>query len=51
MDTTNVTRIKLLKLWELLCSETDSEHPMSTTDIDPSVTRDGISPHAQNALP
>ena len=43
MDTTNVTRIKLLKLWELLCSETDSEHPMSTTDIIRRLSEDGIS--------
>ena len=42
MDTTNATRIKLLKLWELLCSETDSEHPMSTTDIIRRLSEDGI---------
>lgn len=26
-------KIKLLKLWELLCQETDPEHPMSTPEI------------------
>ena len=26
-------KIKLLKLWELLTQETDSEHPMGTPEI------------------
>lgn len=29
----NATRIKLLKIWELLCQETDEEHPMESTAI------------------
>ena len=27
----NATRIKLLKIWEILCQETDEEHPMEST--------------------
>lgn len=25
----NTTRIKLLKIWEILCQETDEEHPIA----------------------
>lgn len=27
----NATRIKLLKIWEILCQETDEDHPMEST--------------------
>ena len=43
MDTANATRIKLLKLWELLCSETDADHPMSTPDIIRRLGEEGVS--------
>ncbi len=33
IDQNNATRIKLVKLWELLCQETDENHPMSTNTI------------------
>lgn len=33
IDKNNATRIKLLKLWELLCQETDEDHPMPTNTI------------------
>lgn len=33
METQNNVRIKMLKIWELLCQETDEEHPMETTTI------------------
>ncbi len=29
----NATRIKLLKIWEILCQETDEEHPMESTAL------------------
>lgn len=29
----NATRIKLLKIWEILCQETDEEHPMESTEL------------------
>ena len=31
MVSQNATRIKLLKIWEILCQETDEEHPMEST--------------------
>lgn len=31
MSIQNATRIKLLKIWEILCQETDEEHPMEST--------------------
>lgn len=31
MLTQNATRIKLLKIWEILCQETDEDHPMEST--------------------
>lgn len=42
MDKSNATKIKLLKLWELLYTETDSEHPLSTTEIIHRLSEDGI---------
>ena len=33
MKTEKSTSIKLLKLWELLCQETDEDHPMGTPTI------------------
>ena len=33
MKNAKTNKIKLLKLWELLCQETDPEHPMSTPEI------------------
>ena len=29
----NATRIKLLKIWEILCQETDEEHPIESTEL------------------
>ena len=39
----NAARIKLLKLWDILCEETDEEHPMSTTTIMKRLNDYGIS--------
>ncbi len=33
MKTESVSKIKYLKLWDILRQETDEQHPMSTTDI------------------
>lgn len=39
----NITRIKCLKLWELLCRETDAEHPLSSVEIIRKLAEEGIS--------
>lgn len=33
MESQNYVRIKMLKIWELLCQETDEDHPMDTITI------------------
>ena len=33
MFSQNATRIKLLKIWEILCQETDEEHPMESLTL------------------
>lgn len=33
MESQNNVRIKMLKIWELLCQETDEDHPMDTITI------------------
>lgn len=38
----NATRIKLLKIWELLCRETDEGHPMESTTIIEKLNNMGI---------
>lgn len=42
MKNENSRKIKLLKLWELLKSETDEDHPMDTVEIMEKLSRDGI---------
>ena len=42
MTSDNSRKIKLLKLWELLKSETDEEHPMDTVEIIERLGREGI---------
>lgn len=33
MPKTNFTKIKLLKLWEILSRDSDEDHPLSTSEI------------------
>lgn len=33
MQGESISKIKYLKIWDILCQESDSEHPMSTTDL------------------
>lgn len=33
MPKTNFTKIKLLKLWEILSQDSDEDHPLSTSQI------------------
>ena len=42
MKSENSRKIKLLKLWELLKSETDENHPMDTVEIIDRLFREGI---------
>lgn len=42
MNSENSRKIKLLKLWELLKSETDENHPMDTVEIIERLARQGI---------
>jgi hypothetical protein len=39
----NATRIKLLKIWEILCQETDEEHPMPSTVLIDKLAEVGVS--------
>ena len=43
MDNTNATRIKLLKIMEILTQETDEEHPMSSNALIEKLEEMGIS--------
>ena len=43
MKTESVSKIKYLKLWDILRQETDEQHPMSTTDIIARLAALGIS--------
>lgn len=43
MKTESVSKIKYLKLWDILRQETDEQHPMSTTDIIARLAACGIS--------
>ena len=38
----NATRIKLLKIWEILCQETDEEHPIESTALIEKLNEMGI---------
>ena len=42
MNTENSRKIKLLKIWEILCQETDEKHPMSTKTIIAKLKEQGI---------
>ena len=42
MNSENSRKIKLLKLWELLKSETDENHPMDTVEIISRLAKEGI---------
>ena len=42
MTSENSRKIKLLKLWELLKSETDENHPMDTVEIIERLAKEGI---------
>ncbi|MBR2508092.1 MAG: hypothetical protein IKB70_14695 [Bacilli bacterium] len=41
----DIRRIRLLKLWEILSTETDKEHPLSTEDIIDKLAKIGIDCH------
>ena len=43
MNSENSRKIKLLKMWEILKSQTDEEHPMSTTELIEKLSLEGIS--------
>lgn len=42
MNKENSRKIKLLKMWEILKTETDEEHPISTNDLIAKLGKDGI---------
>ena len=42
MNKENSRKIKLLKMWEILKSETDEEHPISTNELIERLGREGI---------
>ena len=42
MFSQNATRIKLLKIWEILCQETDEEHPMESLTLIEKLAEMGI---------
>ena len=41
----DIRRIRLLKLWEILSTETDKEHPLSTEEIIDKLAEIGIDCH------
>ena len=41
----DIRRIRLLKLWKILSTETDKEHPLSTGDIIDKLAEIGIDCH------
>lgn len=43
MNNENSRKIKLLKMWEILKSQTDEEHPMSTNELIEKLSLEGIS--------
>ena len=43
MNSENSRKIKLLKMWEILKSQTDEEHPMSTNELIDRLSLEGIS--------
>ena len=42
MNNENSRKIKLLKMWEILKSQTDEEHPISTNELIAKLAIDGI---------
>ena len=42
MNTESSRKIKLLKMWEILKSETDEEHPISTPELIARLKEEGI---------
>ena len=43
MNTDRIKRIRLMKIWELLCRESDEEHPLTTDEILTRLAEMGIS--------
>jgi len=43
MNSENSRKIKLLKMWEILKSQTDEEHPMSTNELIERLSLEGVS--------